>query len=418
MQTQTTKKVEPFEVMKEFYELKKQYEEKYYEKHMQSVIKNRTKSKREKRLEFSKLPKPECVSCGRNVGTIFSIKHQEDEPFRIFVAKCGDIKDPCPLDIHFQISDRDTYERSINDTLSDLDQVKKEIIKEKNDVMFGYKHKTALMDKNISFYKEILTPEKLNVLLGPRSDEQNELYNKYKTKLGEGFAEILESYYQLSDNERIENNNLNKNVTQKIIESYIADKIKRSDAQFVSGNEKIMHNFNQLSEKLKEQTEVAGFFIESNMLKNDNPERANLLAKLEDEFGKEMLIPFKKALSDYMSTNNEEIVTKAVEMYKSEMLPKLKDIQQLKYDVNIVEFDPMNGQYLLMQRKNSLESLEFGTASSDIVHSFVKGGLSMEKQDKQKKVKTQKKAGQEGKPKTRKLKPKIIVQEEVEEDQD
>ena len=66
-------------------------------------------------------------------------------------------------------------------------------------------------------------------------------------------------------------------------------------------------------------------------------------------------------------------------------------------------------------RKNSLESLEFGTASADIVHSFIKGGLSMEKQ---KKGKTQKKAGQEGKPKTRKLKPKIIVQEEVEEEQD
>jgi len=122
-------------------------------------------------------------------------------------------------------------------------------------------------------------------------------------------------------------------------------------------------------------------------------------------------------LEEFMKTNNEQLVTKAVEMYKTEMLPKLKDIQQLRYDINWVEFDLASGQFFLTQRKNSMESLEFGPASEDNVKSFIKSGSLPVKE---KKGKTLKKAGQEGKlkTKTRKLKPKIIVQEEEEEERE
>jgi hypothetical protein len=310
--------VNAMDAMKDFYELKKQYEEKYYQKYVQSVVKDQSKSVRERRNEYSKLPRPECISCQRNVGTIFSIKHHNEEPFRIFVAKCGDLQEPCPLNIHFQVSDRLTYEVSIRDTVSELETIKKKIIQEKNEIMFGYK--------------------------------------------------------------------------------YTNDK------------ERITHDFNNLTQELKEKTEMAGFFIESNMLKNDNPERANLTSKLEDEFGRELLLPFKNAIADYMKSNNGQLITKAVETYNTEIVPKLKDIQQLKYDVNYVDFDPVSEKFFLMQRKNSLESLEFGTTTNDVVHAFTKGGPPQQRQGKSK---TQKKAGQETtKKRTRKLKPTLIVEEE------
>lgn len=317
--------VNAIDVMKDFYELKKQYEEKYYQKYVQSVVKDQSKSVRERRNEYSKLPRPECISCQRNVGTIFSIKHHNEEPFRIFVAKCGDLQDPCPLNIHFQLSDRLTYEVSIQDTVSDLETIKKKIIQEKNEIMFGYK--------------------------------------------------------------------------------YTSDK------------ERIAHDFNDLTQELKEKTEMAGFFIESNMLKNDNPERANLITKLEEEFGRELLLPFKNAIADYMKTNNDHLITKAVETYNTEMVPKLKDIQQLKYDVNYVDFEPVSEKYFLMQRKNSLESLEFGTTTNDVVHAFVKGGPP-QKQQRQGKSRTQKKAGQETtKKRTRKLKPIMIEEEQPQQEE-
>lgn len=315
--------VNAMEVMKDFYELKKQYEEKYYQKYVQGVVKDQSKSVRERRNDYSKLPRPECISCQRNVGTIFSIKHHNEEPYRIFVAKCGDLQDPCPLNIHFQVSDRSSYEVAIQDTVSELETIKKKIIQEKNQIMFGYK--------------------------------------------------------------------------------YTTDK------------ERITHDFNDLTQELKEKTELAGFFIESNMLKNDNPERTNLITKLEDEFGRELLLPFKNAIADYMKTNNVQLVTKAVETYNTEMVPKLKDIQQLKYDVNYVDFDPVSEKFFLVQRKNSLESLEFGTTINDVVHAFTKGGPPQKKQGK---TRTQKKDGQEPtKKRTRKLKP-IVIEEEPEQQQE
>jgi hypothetical protein len=95
-------------------------------------------SKREKRLAYSKLPKPECINCKRNVGTIFSIKKDVDEFMRIFTAKCGDIETPCPLNINIEYADRHTYvsQMEIND--NDLNELKLQIIKDKNDLMFGY----------------------------------------------------------------------------------------------------------------------------------------------------------------------------------------------------------------------------------------------------------------------------------------
>jgi hypothetical protein len=304
------------EVMSEFYAMKKQYEEKYHEKYLQPILKDVSKSKKEKKMEFSKLPKPECISCNRNVGTIFTVNHYDDG-FRRFVAKCGDFANPCKLDIHFQVADRNTYEKLIEGELDSLNEVKKKIIEQKNKVMFGY----------------------------------------------------------------------------------IA-----------------LREFDSLVEELKQITEMAGFFIESNVLKNDNPERENLLARLEDEFGRELIQPFKQMLSNFTSTNNEQLVTKAVEMYKNEILPKLKDIQQLKYHVNFVDFDPSSKQYFLLQRKNTLESLETGILSDDAVYGFVKGGLEVEEK-KTKKSKTQKNTEGKSKAKTRKLKPTIIVEEEVEEEQ-
>lgn len=60
----------PIEAINEFYRLKDKYENSYHEKYIKPIIKS-NKSKKEKRIEFSRLPKNECINCKRNVGTIF-----------------------------------------------------------------------------------------------------------------------------------------------------------------------------------------------------------------------------------------------------------------------------------------------------------------------------------------------------------
>ena len=62
------------EAMNEYYKLKAKYEMDYHEKYIKPILKANDKSKREKRLEYQKLPKAECINCKRNVGSIFTIK--------------------------------------------------------------------------------------------------------------------------------------------------------------------------------------------------------------------------------------------------------------------------------------------------------------------------------------------------------
>jgi len=126
------------DALNEFYKLKSKYETDYYINYVKPIISSKVFSKREKRLAYSKLPKPECINCKRNVGTIFSIKKDVDEFMRIFTAKCGDIEAPCPLNINIEYADRHTYvsQMEIND--NDLNELKLQIIKDKNDLMFGY----------------------------------------------------------------------------------------------------------------------------------------------------------------------------------------------------------------------------------------------------------------------------------------
>lgn len=126
------------EALNDFYKLKAKYETTYYEKYVKPIIKSKDKSKREKRVEYSKLPRAECINCKRNVGTIFSIKPDYEDYKRVFVAKCGDLDEPCPLDIQFEMADRQNLETQTKEDTKDLNYIKTKIILDKNDTIFGY----------------------------------------------------------------------------------------------------------------------------------------------------------------------------------------------------------------------------------------------------------------------------------------
>ena len=119
----------PIEAINEYYRLKDKYESGYYDKYVKPIIKS-DKSNREKRVEFSKLPKHECINCKRNVGSIFSLVQDTNELLRKYIVKCGDLADPCPLDIQINYSSREPFDSIISTGLSDIDLVKLEIIKE------------------------------------------------------------------------------------------------------------------------------------------------------------------------------------------------------------------------------------------------------------------------------------------------
>jgi hypothetical protein len=126
------------DALNEYYKMKSKYEEAYYDKYIKPILRSKGKSKREKRLDFQKLPKPECINCKRNVGTIFTIKKNQDEYYREIVAQCGDLTDPCPLDINIQYTQRNELNKEILDHDNDINTIKNKIIADKNNMMFGY----------------------------------------------------------------------------------------------------------------------------------------------------------------------------------------------------------------------------------------------------------------------------------------
>lgn len=134
------------EAIDQFYKLKNEYETNFYEKYVKPII-NSGQSRREKKSQYQKLPKHKCINCGRNVGSIFTVKGDPKELTHTYIAKCGDIAAPCPLNISIVIPSTEPYETAIrDDTVSNgsLNTLKKDIIKAKNDLMFGYlKESTA-----------------------------------------------------------------------------------------------------------------------------------------------------------------------------------------------------------------------------------------------------------------------------------
>ena len=291
------------DALNEFYKLKSTYETAYYTKYVKPIILSKDKSKREKRIDYSKLPKAECINCKRNVGTIFSIKNDIEEYVRIFTAKCGDSDDPCPLDINIEYAGRYTYDSQIANNDEDLTEIKTKIIKDKNDMMFGY--------------------------------------------------------------------------------------ISQPDA---------IQKFNDKTTELKDITEIAGFVINTNIVINENPEKKVLLKNLEDDFGINYLMPFKNMTKEYDDSNgtDQKKMHEAVKFYVNEMIPKIREIQDLKYETEFVDCEQSDNddKYFLFQRKNSLTKLEFNFFSKDSVKSFVKGVL-------------QPSANASSKTKTRKIRRKI-----------
>jgi hypothetical protein len=293
-----TEKISVEDATNEYYRLKNLYETSYYEKYIKSIVKAEKKSKREKRVEFSKLPKAECVNCKRNVGTTFSIVGKSSE--RVFTVKCGDINDPCPLNINIVSTKYNTFADEIVKYEDDIDKLKTDIIKEKYNIMFGY------------------TPEENGI-----------------------------------------------------------------------------NNFTSMSNELKDTTMLAGYVIEKNILVNSNPEKEELMRKSVTIFGNDYLMQFKQMVDQFNQDGNEAIMTEAAKFYADEMVPRLKEIQGLKYDECFLEYDQDSLEYKLYQIKNSLSNLETSDSSDAKVVSFVTGlkdtGTKTLAEDKSKKKKKKKK---------------------------
>ena len=270
------------EILNQYYSLKNQYENNYYNQYLKKI---KSLNKREKKLSKSKLPKPRCVNCERNVGSIFSIKYNKEEDFRIFSITCGDLENPCSLNVKFQLDTIFLFSRWFKEALTDINYLKKIMINDKNDVLFNYINQKELLD-----------------------------------------------------------------------------------------------NFDSNAKELKELTNIYGFNTEKYILINENPKKKLEYIELMKNLGFR-LEEFKELINEYKLGNSFNL-TNAVNLYIHEITPLLKNIREIKYNVNNVEFNETNGTYHLNQIIHSIENLENKLNDNNLIISNIVGQIEKVKTKK------------------------------------
>jgi hypothetical protein len=208
---------ELYRALNTYYSLKTEYEDNV-DKLKKKIMENKTLSWKEKHKEFRKM-KPKCINCNRSVGTIFDIRFQKEVESRIAKAMCGDRTNPCALNIDLNLGMIMNIEDELHDSETKIREIRREIIKDKNDLLFGYvsapdaiakfdKIKEKMADANASYeiilntYMSIVdnkqVKEKINkLLLDTYADIQSshELVNKYEREQNVDFINDLVTMY-------------------------------------------------------------------------------------------------------------------------------------------------------------------------------------------------------------------------------
>jgi len=180
-----------------FYKLKNQYQYSIDEE-KKNLIKIKELSWREKRREYKRY-KPKCINCKRAVGTVFSVgknssnsstENETETDVRILRAYCGDRLNPCPLNIEITSNIFNTKEY-LNEEENNLTNDKTEVIKYKNDLLFGYLSENEVVDK-FEELKEQIKSETSNYefLLSQYNEVVNN--NEKLSKINKNTKEIYE----------------------------------------------------------------------------------------------------------------------------------------------------------------------------------------------------------------------------------
>jgi len=91
-----------------------------------------------KQQYFSIRSNVKCVNCNRNVKTIFLTKYNEENKSRILTATCGDSENPCNLNIEIILNPVQLLDNIVNKEKETLSAYQLQIIKTKNDLLFGF----------------------------------------------------------------------------------------------------------------------------------------------------------------------------------------------------------------------------------------------------------------------------------------
>jgi len=120
-----------------YYKYKQEYEAKYTTQKKKLLSKIKGLSVKEKRKELAKI-KRKCLNCGRPVGSLFSNPVTIKDESRHLTIMCGDRVSPCALNVDVDLGVVHLLSEDILVDEKELSEHKKQIIQDKNDLLFGY----------------------------------------------------------------------------------------------------------------------------------------------------------------------------------------------------------------------------------------------------------------------------------------
>ena len=174
------------DALNEYFKMKASYEKDLNKAKRTVYEKAPTQKMGRNSVKAVKIP---CVKCKRPVGTQFLMKNNK------YVAICGDVRNPCNLDIQIYNGMFSLYETVMQDYKTELELSKQKIICDKLDVLFSY----ISEEQSIVEFKKDL--DEYNINNGAYNEfvsAHNEIYNNpvkddFVTKKNEVIFKLTES---------------------------------------------------------------------------------------------------------------------------------------------------------------------------------------------------------------------------------
>jgi len=190
------------ESLNTYFEMKTEYQTKVY--NMKKQVFNKAKSKKAAGKLMAQL-KPKCINCDRPVGSLFSNEG------RTYIARCGDAKQPCNLDIRIFAGEFGMLDELLYEIQTNIQDKKENIIKQKLDTLFNYigeQEAIILFKDKLKEYTEVnmflkeLTNE--YTMLNFNEDKKEKIQKKiaHIGVIQERFNDLIEKFKE-SDNREL-----------------------------------------------------------------------------------------------------------------------------------------------------------------------------------------------------------------------
>lgn len=165
------------------------------------------------------------------------------------------------------------------------------------------------------------------------------------------------------------NININAGVTYNILDHIkeLEKDIEEYKKEIIEYKNKLLFGYTHTEiavdnfEKIKEAINDTSFLLNINYERLfdivDNKIKNEQITKLKEEIYI-LINEIKESIKNFNSTGNIQFVRDSIEIYVNQMETKLNDLSNLKYNVNLVEYDDAEGVYRLIQKKNSAYDLE------------------------------------------------------------